>query len=80
MQGLICPDCKHDKHDPAYEKDNLYVCSSCGKILGYLCRGCDKLYLENRLGRITDYYVCKECGTIQWGYTEYQRNKKGETT
>lgn len=73
MNGLFCPKCNTDKHDPKYEVDGLYVCSQCGQILGYLCRGCDKVYLSNRLGRIGDEWHCKECNRIQWGYTEYKR-------
>ena len=78
MKGLACPVCNIDAHVPKYEKDGLYVCSSCGKVLGYLCSGCDKVYLENRLGQKDDVWVCKVCGEIQWGYTEYKR-KRGET-
>ena len=73
MKGLMCPVCNTDKHDPKYEKDGLYVCSSCEKVLGYYCKGCDRIYLENRLAQHQDTYVCKECGTIQWGYTEYKK-------
>ena len=78
MKGLECPECRTDQHDPKYEKDGLYVCALCGKVLGYLCRGCDKVYLENRLILHDDAYKCKICGSPQWGYTEYKRNKKGE--
>lgn len=74
MKGLYCPDCNEDKHVSSYEKDGLFVCYTCGKILGYLCRGCDRVYLENRLAKRHNVYVCKTCGAIQWGYTE---NKKG---
>lgn len=75
MTGLFCPDCKIDKHVPSAEKDGLYICANCNKILGYLCRGCNKVYTENRLGRRGDEWHCKECNTIQWGYTEYKRAK-----
>ena len=69
MKGLMCPVCNTDKHDPKYEKDGLFVCYTCGKILGYLCKGCDRVYLENRLVLHNNIYRCKECGAIQWGYT-----------
>ena len=78
MKGLECPLCHHDNHKPIYEKDGLYVCSTCGTVLGYLCKGCDQVYLENRLILHNDAQICKICGTPQWGYTEYKRNKKGE--
>ena len=75
MNGLICPECNEDKHVPKYEMDGLFVCQSCGKVLGYLCRGCDTVYLQNRLGKHGDVWECKLCGQIQWGYTEYKRSK-----
>ena len=73
MRGLFCPDCNTDIHDSKYEIDNLYVCSKCGKVLGYLCTGCDQVYTQNRLGKHGDVYECKICGRIQWGYTEWKR-------
>jgi ribosomal protein L37AE/L43A len=75
MNGLMCPNCKIDKHEPISERDGLYVCSKCGGIIGYYCKGCDKIYLENRLGRRRDEWVCKECNMIQWGYTAYKRKE-----
>ena len=77
MHGLFCPTCNIDQHQPIPEKDGLYVCIKCGTILGYYCRGCDKVFVENRLGRRGEEWVCKECGTIQRGYTAYKRNHLG---
>lgn len=73
MNGVCCPNCKTDSHDPKYEIDGLYVCKTCGKVLGYLCDGCDKVYLQPRLGKHGDVWECKLCGRIQWGYTEWKR-------
>lgn len=73
MKGLTCPKCGKDNHDPKYEKDNFYVCSECGTPIGYLCTGCDKIYLENRLVLHEGTYKCKLCGSIQWGYTEWKK-------
>lgn len=73
MDGLYCPNCNKDKHVQKYEEDGLYICETCGRILGYFCRGCDKVYTKNRLGLHGDVYECKLCGTIQWGYTEWKR-------
>ncbi len=77
MHGLFCPTCNIDEHQPSPAKDGLYVCVKCGTILGYYCRGCDKVYVENRLGRRGEEWVCKECDTIQWGYTAYKRKQLG---
>ena len=76
MKGLFCPRCNSDKHIPIHEKDNLYVCSECGKVLGYLCGGCDRIYLENRLAFHRNVYICKRCGCIQWGYTQYKKRER----
>lgn len=75
MRGLNCPNCNTDKHIPTYEKDGLFVCADCGTVLGYLCKGCDRVYLDNRLALYQDVYMCKECGTTQWGYTEWKIKK-----
>lgn len=72
MRGLNCPVCNTDNHIPYFERDGLYVCSKCNKVLGYYCKGCDRVYLENRLGLLRDAYVCKECESIQWGYTAWK--------
>lgn len=77
MHGLFCPTCNIDEHQPIPAKDGLYVCEKCGSILGYYCRGCDKIFVENRLGRRGEDWVCKECDTIQWGYTAYKRKQLG---
>lgn len=77
MHGLFCPTCNIDEHQPIPAKDGLYVCVKCGSILGYYCRGCDKVFVENRLGRRGEDWVCKECDTIQWGYTAYKRKQLG---
>ena len=76
MKGLYCPGCGIDQHQEKYAEDGLYVCEKCGKVLGYLCAGCNKVYLENRLGLHGNVYECKLCGRIQWGYTEYKRDNK----
>lgn len=78
MNGITCPDCNSETLDPKYAQDNFYVCAKCGKAIGYLCTGCDEVYFANRLGLHGDVYECKICGKIQWGYTEWKRNKKGE--
>lgn len=76
MRGLECPLCHHDRHNAMYEKAGLYVCSTCGTVLGYYCGGCDRIYLENLTIEYNGAQVCKRCGKPQWGYTEYRRNKK----
>lgn len=76
MSGLSCPSCNSVKFDPKYEEDGLYICTKCGTIAGYYCRGCRRVYTKNKLGLHGDVYECKICDKIQWGYTE---KKRGET-
>lgn len=77
MRGLVCPNCGTDHHRPDYENLDLYICKDCGRILGYLCIGCERLYQDNQLVKIGENYVCRFCGDVQPGYTRY---KKGEET
>ena len=77
VYGLFCTNCnKEVKADPHYEKDNFYVCSECGKPLGYVCSECDEFFDDNRLILHDDLYVCKVCGHPQYGYTEWKNIKK----
>lgn len=76
MNGLTCWNCGTEgKHVPKYEEDYLYVCANCGKVDGYMCRGCNELYLRNRLIKYGDVWVCKECNQPHWGYTEWKRTE-----
>ena len=65
--------CKKQRFNPYYEKEGLHVCATCGKIIGYYCKGCDQAYSDNHLILHDDVYVCKICGQTQWGYTEYMK-------
>ena len=76
MSGLSCPDCGSSEFVGKYEDDNLFVCKNCGKVIGYYCNGCGRVFTGNRLGLHGDVYECKLCGTIQWGYTEYKRGER----
>lgn len=76
MSGLKCDTCNSESFDPKYKEDGLYVCKTCGKIVGYYCVGCGKFFTKNRLGLHGDVYECKLCGKIQWGYTEFKRGER----
>lgn len=75
MTGVYCKQCGTDKLDPQYQIDDLFVCSVCGKVIGYRCSDCDRVFFNNRLGLHGNVYECKICGRIQWGYTEWKRNQ-----
>ena len=70
---VFCPKCNSRNNNPKYANDHFYVCSDCGHIIGYECH--DRFYDYNHLAFLNNAFVCKECGKIQWGYTEYK--KKG---
>ena len=72
---MLCR-CGSTTFEAEYEIDGFYVCSKCGTAVGYYCSGCDRTFTSNRLGLHGDVYECKICGRIQWGYTEWKRNKK----
>lgn len=84
MEKFVCPRCKKTALNKKYEKDGLYVCSNilpekdncvCGKIIAIKCNNCNKFLSEDRFGLRGDVYECKQCGTPQWGYTEYKRER-----
>lgn len=79
MNGLICQKCGSTRQDPHYEKDNFFVCSDCGHVIGYDCPECEHFYEDNRLIPHNDLYVCKVCGHPQYGYAEWKNKKRGET-
>ena len=80
VYGLFCNKCKKEVSAISmYEKDQFYVCSECETPIGYRCKGCEEFFYENRLMLVQDLYICKVCGTPQYGYTQFKRNKKGES-
>lgn len=87
MPDFQCPYCyTTGKYDEHYLKDGAYVCDGeqldtnfenestekCGVLLKAYCKVCDKYYDEDRFGKQNNVYVCKECGTTQWGVTTYK--------
>lgn len=45
-----------------------------GKIC--YCKKCEKYYPESEFGFHNDAYECKECGQVQWDYTEIKSAEK----
>lgn len=76
MSGLYCPECHGKEFESQYAEDYFYVCKNCGKIVGYYCTGCGRMFTGNRLGLHGDVYECKLCGKIQWGYTGFKRRER----
>ena len=83
MPDFQCPQCYSTKHKEKYLKDKAYVCDGilemdenqkCNNLIKAYCKQCDKYYDDDNFGKQGDVYVCKECGTIQWGVTEYYRD------
>lgn len=83
MLDFQCPYCYSTKHKEKYLKDKAYVCDGttgiedeeeCNQLYKAYCKKCDKYYDDKGFAKYGDVYVCKECGEIQWGVTEYYRD------
>ena len=76
IYGLYCPVCKREvKANPEYEINEFYICEDCGKVIGYRCSGCEEFFEHNNLVLHDDLYVCKVCGTPQYGYSSWKINQ-----
>ena len=76
IYGLYCPNCQKEvKADPRYEDGQFYICSECGKPIGYRCTGCEQFFGSNHLMLHQDLYICKVCGIPQYGYTDWKRTQ-----
>lgn len=73
MYGRVPPD-----EDP---KGTIYWCLTgrenhstnyCTGVLAY-CKKCEKLYPSTNFGYHAGAYECKECGSVQWEYTDYMK-------
>lgn len=40
------------------------------------CKQCDKFYSSSAFGYRNGAYECKECGTVQWDYTDYKKEEE----
>ena len=83
LSELRCPKCNSIEPDEKYIKDGAFICAHrnsenimCGCIVGIYCKICNKVYNADGFGFRNGSYECKECGKIQWGYTEYKQDKE----
>ena len=76
VYGLYCPDCQKEvSANHKYSDGQFYVCSECGKPIGYRCPVCEHFFGSNHLILHDDLYICKICGTPQYGYTDWKRTQ-----
>ena len=87
---ITCPVCGGHVFDGEKAPQGLYICSKvnstmelfgetkniiCGHIQAY-CKKCEKVYDEKDYGKHGDAWECKECGTVNWPYTDFMREKE----
>ena len=79
IYGLYCQKCnKEIKPNYQYADGQFYVCSECGRPIGYRCSGCERFFDSNHMIFYNNLYICKICGTPQYGYTNWKIKKRGE--
>ena len=87
VENVICPECGDNVYQEKYLDKQLYVCahelepevipngptlhSVCSHVQAY-CKTCDKIYDQSNFGKHGEAYECKECGTVNWPYTDYK--------
>lgn len=82
LETMVCPKCGTTTPNEKYIKDGAFICAHrdskgvCGNIVGILCKGCNKIYAKDRFGLHGDVYECKECGRVQWAFTELMKERK----
>ena len=80
VYGAYCKNCnKEIEANRLHENSLFYLCKKCKAPIGYYCVGCEQFFTDNRLILHNDLYICKECGNPHYGYTEWKRNKKGDS-
>ena len=84
MDKVECPNCYSTEFKETYLKDGAYICDStdlndnpCNTFAKAFCKKCNKLYDPDQFAKHDDVYICKECGEIQWGCTQYFRDHPG---
>lgn len=82
LLSLKCPKCGQTEPNKKYIKDGAFICAHkndegfiCGTVVGVYCKSCKEIYPADRFGFRNDAYECKECGKLQWGFTEYKKDR-----
>lgn len=82
LMNLKCPKCGQTEPNEKYIKDGAFICAhkndegfTCGTVVGVYCKSCKQIYQADRFGFRDDAYECKECGKLQWGFTEYKKDR-----
>ncbi len=81
MDTFICSKCGSHLYDEKLAETGVYVCiePDSSNVMGKcctvhcLCKTCNKIYPENNFGKHGDVYECKTCGSLNWPYTDRQR-------
>jgi len=81
ITNVHCPKCGANIFSKKYIEKGIYICegkdetSVVGKCwtAQYLCKTCNKIYPESNFGKHGDVYECKTCGSVNWPYTDRQK-------
>ena len=84
---ITCPVCGQNNFQTAKHPDGnwcntVFWCRTgleklnrCSGVVCY-CKKCEKMYPAYQFGKHGDVYECKECGTVQWEYTDYKKDEE----
>jgi len=91
IKEITCPVCGDHVFFDEYIDKKMYLCahqlpdekignitlrSKCCHCLIY-CNKCEKILDQSEFGKHGDVYECKNCGTVNWPYTDYRREQDG---
>lgn len=90
IENLTCPKCGDHIYNEEHVKKQLYVCAhpydsfttSSGTTITarcchcqVYCKTCDAIFDQDDFGLHGDVYEHKECGTVNWPYTDWKRKQ-----
>ena len=76
---VVCPICggtqleRIKKWKSEEYNETLFSCLKSKHDGLAFCKGCKKLYPYEGFGKHGDVYECKECGRVQWEFTELKK-------
>ena len=82
LENITCSVCGGHVFNAGAAEKGIYTCltgkedgSACNHTM-IRCKQCDKIYDESNYGRHGDVFECKECGSVNWPYTDMIRNRE----
>ena len=77
VESVTCSKCGGHTFIKGTTEDGIYSCTTpkCYGVKAF-CKNCKKLYDEDMFGKHGDVWECKECGAVQWKYTDMMRDRE----